>query len=244
MRKPSPEAGGQPFFKNGQFNQPLSRLWLNLTSVNGFSQIAIAYVVGATLGIDYAYDGKRLDVNGKVELYTTVAQTKLAIQARPAFEDTDVVALGFTATVPGKFEFILDHFDGVFTNGQDIYLIDNFTGVVQNIKESAYAFTTEAGTFNKRFEIAYKTSGFLGSDTDVLNSNNIIVAQQGNTINITSGKSEMTEVIIYDIRGRKLYRQTTINDTQVSITDLPVQHEVLIVEVTTLMGKVSKKIIF
>jgi len=71
-----------------------------------------------------------------------------------------------------------------------------------------------------------------------------VVYQQDNTINIASGNVDMTDVTIYDIRGRKLYNQSDINATTVTITNLAAQQQVLIVEITTVAGKVSKKIVY
>ena len=74
--------------------------------------------------------------------------------------------------------------------------------------------------------------------------NNVIVYKDGNAINITSGNNLMTGVMIYDIRGSKLYAQDNINAANTTITNLQIQQQVIIVEVTTATGKVSKRIVF
>lgn len=244
MRKSAFNSGSQPFFKETQNNQEPARLWLNLTSASGFSQAAIAYIDGATTGIDYGYDGKRITENGNSELYTTAANKNLAMQARPAFEATDVVVLGYSAANAGQYTLTLDHVDGVFANGQDIYLKDNLLGTTHDIKNSAYSFATDAGTFNNRFEVVYQQQTQLNANNPVFTSNNVIVYRQDNTLAITTGTVAMTDVNVYDLRGRKLYDRGGINATQTSINNLSVQHEVIIVEVTTAQGKASKKVIF
>ena len=77
-----------------------------------------------------------------------------------------------------------------------------------------------------------------------LTVNNVIVYKDNNAINITTGTTLMTGVTIYDIRGSKLYTQSNINATNAAITNLQIQQQVIIVEVTTAKGKVSKRIVF
>ncbi|KGO84881.1 hypothetical protein Q765_19125 [Flavobacterium rivuli WB 3.3-2 = DSM 21788] len=74
-------------------------------------------------------------------------------------------------------------------------------------------------------------------------SNSVIVYKDGNTINVTSGTTQVTGVTIYDTRGRKLYDQAA-NSNNVVINDLQIQQQVIILEINTTKGKVSKRIIF
>jgi len=229
------------FFKQAQPND-LSRIWLNLNGTDDMSQIAIGYISEGTLGIDAGYDGRAFS-NNSVSLYSTAANIKLAIQARPTFNDTDVVPLGYTVKNAGKYTLSIDNKDGVFANGQTIFIRDNELGVVHNLTDGEYTFTTQGGEFTNRLEVIY-TNTTLGTDNPVFNANNVVVYQQENVININSGTIDMTGVAVYDIRGRMLYSNNNVNTTQTSITGLQAQHQVLIVEVTTLKGKASKKIIF
>lgn len=246
MRRPAPFTGSIPFLREGNTNAAPSRLWLNLTGTNTFSQLAVAYIAGATTGLDYGYDAKKLTAGGNASLYSTVGEEILAIQARPSFVATDVVPLGFSAQAAGQYTVALDHVDGVFTGNQDIFLKDKVMGVTHDIKDGAYSFTTGAGTFNNRFEVVYMQPASEALNTDNLDiiSNQIVVYKQGSTINITSGNVEMTNVTVFDIRGRKLFSQSGINATEFAVSDLQAQQQVLIVEIDTLSGKVSKKIIF
>jgi len=84
----------------------------------------------------------------------------------------------------------------------------------------------------------------LGSGTPQLNANNVIIYKDGNSINITTGTTLMTGVSIYDTRGRLLLNQANINSTTTAITKLQLQQQVIIVEITTAKGKVSKRIVF
>lgn len=242
MRRPAPGSGNLGFFRNGE--APASRLWLNLIGQNGFSQTAIAYIDGATTGIDYGYDGMPLNADNIATIYSVAADTNLGIQARPAFNDKDVVTMGYDAKTAGSYTLSLDHTDGVFEEGQDIFIKDNLLGVTHDIKKGAYTFTTEAGTFTNRIEVVYTTNDALGTDNPALTANNVIIFKEGNDININTGTANMNDVTVYDVRGRKIFSKSNINATQTTITGLTVQQQVLIVEVITSKGKVSKKIVF
>ncbi|MXN91638.1 T9SS sorting signal type C domain-containing protein [Flavobacterium sp. Sd200] len=241
MRRNAPVSGNQSFFRTAQ-SAP-SRLWLNLTGAeNGFSQAAIAYMEEATTDLDYGYDGQQLS-DGGLSIYSIAQETNLAIQARPEFTTTDVVALGYNAAQSGQYTISLDNVEGVFAEGQEIFIKDNVANTVNNITHTGYTFTTEAGTFNDRFEVVY-AARTLNANTPHLDANSVIVYKNGNQIDINTGIAEMTDVNVYDIRGRKLYNKDNVNASEVSITGLQVSTEVLIVEINTNKGKVSKKIIF
>jgi hypothetical protein len=241
MRRLAPASGNLPFFRTADAN-PMSRLWVNLTGADAFSQTAIAYVDGATLGIDYAYDGKKLSDVANAELYTTVEQSDMAIQARPAFDATDIVPLNFMAASPGNFQLAIDHMDGVFEDGQEVYLVDKFMGVTHNIKESAYSFTTDAGTFTNRFDVIYSKT--LGVNNPALAANNVIIYKEGKQLKVTSGQN-ITHVVAFDLAGRNIYNQKDINANSFSSNPINIAQQVIIVTVTLENGKtVSKKIIF
>jgi len=90
----------------------------------------------------------------------------------------------------------------------------------------------------------WATTQILGTNSPDFLANSITVYKEGNAINITSGTTLMKGVTIYDTRGRKLYSQTDINNTETAITGLQIQQQVVIVEVNTVNGKVSKRIVF
>jgi hypothetical protein len=243
MRREAPASGTQAMFRTANTNT--ARLWLNLTGANdGFSQAAVAYMDNATLDIDYGYDGVQFTDSNNLSIYTIAQNNNLAIQARPAFTPSDVVPVGYVANAAGSYTIELDRTDGQFeNNNQEIFIKDNATGVVTNIKDRAYTFTTQSGTFNERFEVVYIAEA-LGTDKPELSSNNVIVFKEGTSINISTGTVDMTAVTIYDVRGRILYSKAGINANQTTVSGLQAAQEVLIVEIDTVKGKVSKKIVY
>lgn len=240
MRTPAP-GSSQGFFKSG--GDTASRFWLNIAAENGtLCQTMVAYMDNGTLGLDYGYDAKKFTDANSVAFYSVAQQTPLAIQARPEFETTDVVPMGFVAPTAGSFTVTLDHADGVFADGQKIYLRDNQEGIIHNMSNS-YTFSSEAGTFEGRFDVIYTTEA-LGANNPELNNNKVIVYTEDGVVGINSGTSTMNNVTIYDLRGRRLFAQNGINNTQLKISNLTAEKQVLIVEIDTVNGKISKRIVF
>lgn len=242
MRRPAPQSGGQAFFRQAQ--STASRLWLNLTNTTGgFSQAAVAYMDNTTTGLDYGYDGKSIADASTIAVYTVAANSNLSIQARPGFTVNDTVQLGYNAVTAGTYTLNLDRTDGIFAQGQKIYLKDNLQGITRELSENAYSFTTDAGVFNNRFEVVYTTAEALSTDTNSFNANAVMIYNDGNGLNIASDTAEISGVTIYDISGRQLYSNNSINDIKTVVTGLTVKQQVVIVEVNTIKGKATKKVL-
>jgi hypothetical protein len=219
-------------------------VWLNLTNAGGFfSQMYTGYIAGATTGEDNGIDAKYINDSPTV-LASAINAKEYIIQGRPLpFMATDVVPLIFRTAVAGTYSIAIDHVDGLFTAGQQVYLKDNLTGTVHNLTAGNYSFSTETGTFSNRFEIVY-TDSALGTDEPVLTANEVIVYKQDKALYITTGTSLMDEVSIYDIRGRMIYTSKDINATTFKIDNLQAEEQVLIVNIATEHGTVSKKVIY
>jgi hypothetical protein len=90
----------------------------------------------------------------------------------------------------------------------------------------------------------WETTAILGSDSPELLANNVIVFKGNSAINVTSASTLIKSVNVFDTRGRKLYSQGDINAFEAVIDGMQIQQQVLIIEVTTEKGKVSKRIVY
>jgi hypothetical protein len=223
-----------------------NRIWLNITNAAGsFSQAMIAYMTGATQGVDPSIDGKLL-TDGDVSLASLIETTSYAIQGRALpFDMTDVVPMSFKVTTAGDYTITIDHVDGLFSNGaQTVYLRDNTTGVLHNLSAGAYTFTSASGTFDTRFEITYQTTS-LAVSTPIFNESQVVIYKTPtNEISINTGNVVMSKVKIFDIRGRLLQEQKDINASQ-TLMNAGLTTEVLLVQITSEEGVVvTKKVLF
>jgi hypothetical protein len=160
------------------------------------------------------------------------------------FTDADVVPLTFKTTIAGNYTIAIDHVDGLFSGNQNIYIRDIFTGVVHDLKQSAYSFATTIGTFNNRFELVY-TNAPLSTQNPIFNDSSIVVYKQNEVLHIHSGNMEMKSVRIFDIRGRLIYEQKNLQSLSLAIKDLTVAPQVFIVQITAANDQmVSKKVVY
>jgi hypothetical protein len=223
------------------------RMWLNLTNENfPANQLLIGYMTGATNGVDPGIDGSYIN-DCPIALNSYLNNGEYIIQGRALpFTDADVVPLVFKTTIAGNYTISIDHLDGLFLGTQNIYIKDNLTGTTHDLKQSAYAFVTATGVFNSRFEIIYTaTPTQLGTTTSVLNENNVIVYKQNNSLKINTGSTIMKSVRVFDMQGKMLLEQNTINATAIEIKDLQSNGEVLIAQITSDQGiTVTKKVIY
>lgn len=220
-----------------------NRIWLNVTNATGlFCQTAFGYMTDATMGFDGGIDGRLIN-DGDIALYSTVGNESLVIQGRALpFDLSDVVPLGLRITNAGNYTIAIDHVDGLFSEGQTVYLRDNLTSTIHNLTTGAYDFNSDAGTFVSRFEVVYQMT--LGVGTPVFNANQVTIYQnEVKDFVIKTGNIVMSEVKVFDVRGRLLLHKKGVNDSQTTI-NVGQTNEVLLVQITSQDGLVvTKKVI-
>ncbi|MET3028404.1 T9SS sorting signal type C domain-containing protein [Flavobacterium sp. UW10123] len=244
---------------NGQFYKSARtaviekhRVWLNFTNTEGaFKQILIGYIAGATNSYDYNYDAVTMNANPYVDFYSINEGKKLVIQGRALpFVVSDTIPLGYKSTIPeGNFTIAIDHTDGNL-NGQNIYLQDNVTNTIHNLKTGSYTFTSAPGTFLNRFVLRYTNQDVgktLGNEDFDNQNQKIIVSVKDKNIKLQSisEQENLQEVAIYDIGGKLLYIKKQIGNKEWLVTNFQSGPQVLVVKMTLDNGKtVTRKVIF
>ncbi len=216
--------------------------WMNLTNSSGvFSQAVVSYKDYASDGID-RYDGKNVGsfANGLTSL---IDGQEFGIQGKSSFVDTDVVPLRLKVATAGNYTISIEQTQGLFNQGQVIYLNDKLLSTLHNFAAGSYAFTSEAGTFDERFEVVYRDAA-LGVDVPTLTEKQVVIYKnQVNDFVINTGNFEMSAVKVFDVRGRLLVEKQRINSTQTTVT-AGLSNEVLLVQIQTVDGAVvTKKVI-
>ncbi len=224
-----------------QNNDSQNRFWLNLTGNDeAFSQILIGYFNNATAGFDGSFDAKQTNT-GNTLLYSLIGSEPMAIQAKGSFMSDDKVYLGFKATVAGNYTFAIDHLEGNFALNQAVFIKDNLTGIVHDIKSNPYQFVSLAGTFNNRFEVVYESA--LSNAGNVFDANSVVVFNNNNVLNVNA-LTGLKAVKVFDVRGREIFEKLNINTPSTELSLLP-QQQVLLVQITNVDGLVvTKKVIF
>lgn len=224
------------FFRQNQ-NNATSRFRLNISGGNNFAQAVAGYTSEATSGYDNGLDGIFLQ-NGTLNIYTFSQNQKLAIQAKGEFSSNDVIRLGYKSTTARAYTINLHQPEGIFAQGQHVYLKDKSLNTLHDLSGGPYTFVTDSGTFDDRFDIVY-TDGALGTP-DYTSVAKAIIYSNDSKITVSTSKA-IQAVIVYDITGRKLFEQHNINLTNYTTPHIASQTKVLIVKATLEDGTVSSK---
>jgi trimeric autotransporter adhesin len=220
-----------------------SRVWLDLTATGGvFSQALVGYLDGATLGIDNGFDGKYLnDSPADAALTSIVDGGEYTIQGRPAFDVTDVVALGFKTGTAGDYTIAINKKDGALA-AQDIYLVDSKTGIETDLNAGSYTFNAAAGVDNTRFSLKYQKT--LKADAPAFNDNSVKVYKNNGAIYVNSTAKTIKTIEVYDVQGRLIAQQKNVNATTATIQNVKAIRQMLIVKVSADDNSVvSKKVL-
>lgn len=192
------------FNRMGSNEQLIDRFWLSLkTPLDFVSPILIGYKKGASNRYEMDYDAEHV-VIGSDSFYSLLDDKKLAIQGRYPFQIEDSIPLGTNYYESGIHTISLDRAEGVFANGQNIYLKDNYTGVVTNLSQSPYRFTADAGEVKNRFEILY-TNRTLGS-SQVNQKEPFVIYKEDNAF-VINANEVITLVKLFDVTGKLVNEQ-------------------------------------
>lgn len=189
-------AATQFFGKNNEAE--MDRYWLGITTPTEimYSAAVVYYEGGATtVGPDDTKAGGSSD-----NIFTMAESERIAIHGRPVFNNQDVLGLGYRAFRAGDYTISLQDSEGVFANGQAIYLKDKQTGTITNLTEGSYTFAAEAGEQTGRFEILYKPETILTTDGAVRDE--LQVYRDGSNFVLHSPRESLEYVQVYDAGGR------------------------------------------
>lgn len=175
------------------------KFWLKLATPYGsHTTLAVNYEGGALNGYD-KYDSRAIGT-GSDAFYSTLGAEKLVIQGKSPFTVDDVVPLGNKHFEAGNFVISLTQKEGVFNNGQAIYLHDKELGTYTNLQNGNYSFSSNAGEFANRFEIVYKLGTLATQETGKVTFE---VYKDGEGFVARNNKNIET-LEIFDASGRKV----------------------------------------
>ena len=220
-----------------------NRIWLNLyNETTPINQILVGYITGATQDIDDTIDGKYIN-DSQTALTSLINNEEFVIQGRALpFETSDVVPLSFKTTTDGNYTITLDHVDGLFSETQEVLLVDASTGIEKDLKTSGYNFTAKAGVDNSRFSLKYQRT--LKVNPESYDDNQVLVFKSSGALQIKSPSSIINNIKLYDVTGRLIFKKENINANETTIDSAKFGNQVLIVTITTVDKKtVNKKII-
>ncbi|MBW7870086.1 MAG: fibronectin type III domain-containing protein [Flavobacteriia bacterium] len=229
--------------KPGQFGEDNGKYWLTMTTPAGLETMTA--VVYYEFGNDDFADDDTERNQSSDEIYTLAGQDAAIIQTKSAFKTDDTVELGYSAFETGTHIISLHSSEGIFEEGQDIYLIDRLTGLVTNLSERVYKFITRAGDYPNRFLIVYKPNKVREySSEDIIFANKVDITKRDGQIQISSSIDKITEIEMFGLNGNSVYKKTDVNSKEHHIDSFEFRQQILIINVKTEAGDyVSKKFV-
>ncbi|WP_209391199.1 lamin tail domain-containing protein [Chryseobacterium sp. RR2-3-20] len=186
-------------FFNKNNNAGVGKYWLRLSSSYGTNNtLAVTYSPAASNSYD-AFDSKAIAM-GSDGFYTVADAQKLIIQGRETFNINDVVPVGTKHFENGNFTIALIQKEGLFNNGQAVYLHDKAMGTYTDLQNGSYSFAANLGENSNRFEIVYKL-GVLS--TSEVTKDAFEVYRNGEDFFVRNDKN-IDSVTIYDASGRQI----------------------------------------
>ena len=203
--------GSGSFFNNFKVQpENKDRFWVKLISPDHVvNTILLGYVPQATNNYDVDYDAELFTV-GDDSFYSLLGSRKMQVEAKGTFVQESEIDLGTKQSKSGNYTIQLEQPEGIFANGQAIYLHDKVNGTYTNLLDQGYTFSGSKGTDETRFEIVYKNNQVLASDG--VKKSDFIVYRDGTSFVIKSSFA-LGKIELYDVGG-KLIRSTSTTQSE------------------------------
>ena len=195
----------------------MQKIRLEFNSVRGpetSRELLLAFSEATTDGYDYGYDAETHDLTNN-DLSLILEDKNMNIQAYGEITSEKVVPLSFRSSGDNAFEIKASEFENI-AKDQDVFLIDNFTGVYFNLKEDTpYRFSAGQGVFNERFQIVFQgEQKRLSAESETLTENHVYYKSSVNTLFIKKLNSDVSKLSLVNMRGQIIMEMTDVSRTQ------------------------------
>ncbi|MDQ0478192.1 choice-of-anchor D domain-containing protein [Chryseobacterium sp. MDT2-18] len=203
------------------------RFWLQMAAPSGTKpQLLIGFTPDASAGYDAGYDAKMFGGNADV-IYSTVDDKSLVINALGAFSTGDVVNVTANFLAAGNYTMSIAQKEGIFANGQKIYLKDHVTGTETELTAGDYTFAATAGLQADRFTVTF-SKGVLAA-ADIVKGKAKIFADRA--VIYAKAPSPIATIEVYDMSGRLMQ---TVSGKRATDLSFSVNHNGMVVVKMTL----------
>ncbi|WP_179020905.1 CUB domain-containing protein [Winogradskyella forsetii] len=213
------------------------RIWLDYINPSGGTNTTlVGYIDGATNLKDRMFDAKTTRGDG-LNLYSMINDDAYIIQGRQTpFVDSDTVPLGLNITEAGIQTIAINTLDGLFQDtDQQIYIEDLVTGMIHNLNNAPYTFTSDTGEIEDRFILRYTASTLGVKDFESLNG--IKVFKENDKIVVKSDFETIQSIEVYDLLGRNLFKNSSINMTRYTIEAISPEKVTLFLKIKLVDGQ-------
>ena len=175
-----------------------------LLNNQGVRQMVLAFIPGATDGVDRAMDALSSGDESPADVYFVINEDEYLINA-VNFDIEKKIPIGFKNTDTANFKITVKGIVN-FTGTNAVYLHDKTTDLYHDIKNSFYDLTLPGGVNNTRFEITFKSNVTLGVTETTRES--FVVYQDNKAKNLMISNPLLTELAacnLYDVAGKLIF---------------------------------------
>lgn len=216
------------------------KFWLSLQKDNlSLNSTLIGYKEGSTKMYENSFDAEPIQIYPGI--YSLLDQKEMSIQGRGSqFDLKDRFNLAIKILNPGNYTISLSKTNGIFVQGQAVYLRDKETKTYTDLSKENYNFISDKGYFTDRFEIVYDNS--LLHLNEINERNKVDVYTEGKTIFVQSSE-KIKSIKVYNLEAKLIKTVSSVNALKTSVV-MNTNATALIVWIELYDGtKISKKII-
>src|SRR5690606_35777052 len=123
------------------------------------------------------------------------------------------------------------------------FLEDKLLGIIHDLRQNSYSFTSDSGEFNDRFVLRYINQTLGNAEFETLDDSVVVFTNEA--VVIESTQYQLADVQVYNVLGQLLYKKSNINSKRFEISFLQKKNQALFVKVELTNGQVvTKKIVF
>ena len=224
----------------------IDRIWLNVnhTEYGIGSNVLIAFNPEATPEIDLGYDSDRMATAISLYSHLLDGSEQLSIQTREAFDSSIKIPMGFASQVKDEvsYRISISNLEGASISSATVYLVDNQEELLHNLSSDDYEFISGEGTFNQRFTLMFEPEVILGTSEYDLDRITLFPNPTKDIINIVSPAAAIMRVDVFDVMGRLVKQERTINNSRYELDFSSLETAIYFVKISTTSGSITKKV--
>ena len=180
---------------------------LQIKSTSGlYNEMVVRFIDGATDNFDNKYDAYKFKGNANIALYSKLEKEDLIIQSYSPLTQDKSVKVGVRAMKDENYTFQIPNFNN-FSLQNKIYLKDQITGTITDLRTSNYTVRLSGDTIDSRFTLLF-TGNAQTSLKNALDQSDIAVYPSNGNWYINFDREQINAYIkIYDLNGRLLYTE-------------------------------------
>ena len=191
----------------------MQKIRLEFNSVDGPSarrELLLAFSNYTTDDFDYGYEAENSG-EGNDDMSLVLEDQLMLIQAYGEITDDKIVSLSIRTS--GAYNYEIKITDLVnFDDDQDVYLKDNLTGVIFDLRnDQGYQFSSEIGTFNTRFEIVFEQGEALSAEDQDYQYNLTYFNSDTNKLFVKGLQTDVKKVMIINMLGQTIQEFTDVD---------------------------------